>query len=210
VAEALDAIASAQGDVAQPVGDIAGAGGKSGDVVVDVEASHGPARGRIVFEAKDRRLSRPKALEELDQALAVRDADFAVLVVPGQAELPARMQELREYNGDKLIVAHDPDEGSSLALEVGYRLARARVLMTRSRGGELDAGAVLESVERALQALEDVRKVKSRLTGAKTTLDEVRGIVESMAGAVRTRLEGVDALVRGAGEVGEPQGELDV
>ena len=36
--------------------------GKKGDVVVAIGACHGPAQGRIVFEAKDRRLSRPRAL----------------------------------------------------------------------------------------------------------------------------------------------------
>jgi hypothetical protein len=199
VAEAIDAIAAAQGDVAEAVGDLKGASGKSGDVVVAIEACNGPARGRIVFEAKDRRLSRPKALEELDLALDVREADFAVLVVRRGDEVPARMQELREYNGDKLIVAYDPEGESPLALEVAYRLARARVLMARAPGGELDAAAVRESVERALQALDDVRKVKGRLTGAKNTMDEVRDIVESMARAVRVQLEEVDALVAAAG-----------
>ena len=98
----------------------------------------GPARGRMVFEAKDRKLSTPKALAELDRALADRDADFAVLVVPTESEIPARLQPLREYNGDKLVVALDPDEPTGVALELGYRLARARVLM--GRGGRCGGG----------------------------------------------------------------------
>ena len=40
----------------------AGPTGKTGDVVVAIDACNGPARGRIVFEAKDRRLSKPEAL----------------------------------------------------------------------------------------------------------------------------------------------------
>ena len=63
VAEAVDEIAIAQGDVAEAVGDVTEATGKVGDVVVAIDACNGPARGRIVIEAKDRRLSRPKALE---------------------------------------------------------------------------------------------------------------------------------------------------
>ena len=100
-------------------------------MVVAIDACNGPARGRIVIEAKDRRLSAPRALKELDDAMAERSADFAVLVVPTEDEVPAKMEPLREYNRDKLIVALDPESGS-LALEVGYRLARARVLMKRS------------------------------------------------------------------------------
>ena len=40
-----------------------------------------------------------------------RRADFAVLVVPTEEELPAKLEPLREYNGDKLVVALDPDAG---------------------------------------------------------------------------------------------------
>src|SRR3954452_1609816 len=82
VAEAVDRIALAQGDVAEAVGDMKEATGKVGDVVVAIDACNGPARGRMVIEAKDSRLSGPKALKELDQAMAERSAVFAVLVVP--------------------------------------------------------------------------------------------------------------------------------
>ena len=157
VADAVDRIAVAQGDVAEAVGDLKEATGKVGDVVVALDACNGPARGRIVFEAKDSRLSKPKALEELDRALAERSADAAILVVPTEDELPARMYELREYNGDKLVVALDPEAGA-LPLELAYRLARARVLMKRADADGIDAGAVRDTAERALAALTEERK----------------------------------------------------
>ena len=200
VAEAVDGIAVAQGDVAEAVGDITEAGGKVGDVVVAIDACNGPARGRIVIEAKDRRLSGPKALSEMDQAMAERSADFAVLVVPTEAEVPAKMQPLREYNGDKLILALDP-EGGALALELGYRLARARVLMKRSDADGIDAGSVHDAAERALAALAEERKVKQQLTAAKTNLDKAYDGVDGMTARVRGLLEEIDALVRPAGDV---------
>jgi hypothetical protein len=195
VAEAVDAIALAQGDVAEAVGDLKEATGKVGDVVVAIDACNGPARGRIVIEAKDRRLSGPKALAELDQAMAERSADFAVLVVPTDAEVPAKMEPLREYNGDKLVVALDPDAGS-LALEIGYRLARARVLMKRSDADGIDATAVGDAAERALAALAEERKVKQQLTAAKTNIDKAYDHVEGMTGRVRGLLQEIDTLVR--------------
>ena len=42
--------------------------------------------------------------------MAERSADFAVLVVPTEEEVPAKLEPLREYNGDKLVVALDPDD----------------------------------------------------------------------------------------------------
>jgi hypothetical protein len=199
VFEAVDRIAGAQGDDAEAVGDVREATGKVGDIVVSLDACNGPARGRIVVEAKDRRLSRPGALAELDKAMAERSADFAVLVVPTEEEVPAKLEPLREYNGDKLVVALDPDAGT-LALELGYRLARARVLMKRSDADGIDAGALRSTVERALAALTEERRVKQQLTGAKSGIDRAYELVESMAGRVRGHLEEIDALVRSPDE----------
>ena len=195
VFEALDRIALSQGDVAEAVGDRREATGKVGDVVVAIDGCNGPARGRVVIEAKDRKLSKPGALSELDKAMAERSADFAVLVVPTEEEVPARLEPLREYNGDKLVVALDPQSGT-LALELGYRLARARVLMKRSDADGIDSGALRDTVERALGALAEERKVKHQLTGAKTSIDKAYEMVEAMAGRVRAHLQEIDILVR--------------
>jgi hypothetical protein len=189
VYEALDTLAVGQGDVAEAVGDLREATGKTGDVVVGIDGCSGPVRGRIVFEAKNSQLTRPKALRELDDALAERNADFAVLVVPAEEKVPARMAPLREYNGDKLIVTFDPEEGSRLALEVAYALARARVLMARGDGEGLDAGALRDAIDRALTSMEDVRKIKLQLTGATNSVEGARSILDEMAGRVRELLE---------------------
>ena len=153
-------------------------------------------RGRLVIEAKDSRLSQPRAMKELNDALAERSADFALLVVPTEEELPAKVEPLRERNGDEIVVALDPETGT-LALELAYRLARAqRVLMKRSDADGIDAGALRASVERAVAALGEERKVKNPLTGAKTGIDKAYELVEAMAAQVRAQLEEIDALVR--------------
>jgi hypothetical protein len=198
VFEAVDALANAQGDTAEPVGDLKEATGKTGDVVVGIDGCSGPAVGRIVFEAKNAQLTRPKALRELDDALNERNADFAVLVVAGEEKVPAKLAPLREYNGDKLIVTFDPEDGSHLALEVGYALARARVLMARGDGDGLDAGALRDTIERALTAMEDVRKIKLQLTGATNGIQQARAILDEMAGRVRERLEEMNAALAAA------------
>jgi hypothetical protein len=198
VFEAVDRIALAQGDACDAVGDVAEGARKTGDIVVAIDAGSGPGRGRIVLEAKDRQLSRPKALEELDRALSVRSADYAILVVPSEDEVPARMLPLREYNGDKLIVAYDPDEGSTLALQVAYSLARARVLMSRGGDDGVDVAAIGDTVARTLAAMEDVRRIKQQLTGARTQIDKAAEIVEAMATRVRAHLAEIDALTQSA------------
>ena len=197
VASALDRLATPQGDDSDAVGDRSDAAGKRGDVVVAIGACQGPALGRIVFEAKNSRLSRPDALRQLDEALTQRNAQYAVLVVPSDEKVPARMHALREYNGDKLVVTFDPEEGP-LTLQVAYGLARARVLMARGDGDGVDGAAVSDVVERALLSLEEVRRVRQQLTAAQTAIGKADEIVGAMSDQVRTQLAEVARLVRAA------------
>jgi hypothetical protein len=51
--------------------------------------------------------------------------------------------------------------------------------------------------------MEEVRKVKSSLTGAKTQIDRAAGVVEAMSDRVRDHLNQIDELVlAAAGEDG--------
>jgi tetrahydromethanopterin S-methyltransferase subunit G len=206
VVEAVDRIAAVQGDDCDAVGDLKGATGRTGDIVVSLDACNGPARGRIVFEAKTGKLSKNEALRELDASMRERDAGFAVLVVPSEDKVPAKMRQLREYNGDKLIVTYDPESDTTLTLEVAYSLARARVLMSRSEAEGIDASSVRDSVERALNAMEMVQGIKSQLTGAQNQIGRAKGVIDDMAEQVREHLRNVDRLVlEGSDEVDRPE-----
>lgn len=195
VAEALATLAAARGDDCDAVGDLRGEGGRKGDFVVAIDACTGPARGKIVFEAKNSKLSKNEALAELDGALETRAADYAVLVVSSEAKLPARTNPLREFNGDKLFVTFDPEEGSTLALEVAYGLARARVLMAQAADDGIDTAALRAEVERAQGAMENVRRIKSQLTNATTNIEDARKILDAMAVGVRGHLTTIEALL---------------
>jgi hypothetical protein len=199
VYDALDAIAHGQGDDCDAVGDLPGVGSRKGDVVVAIDACAGPARGRIVFEAKNSQIPKQRALAELDEAMDARGADYGVFVVPADTKLPARTPQLREYNGDKLFVVYDPSEdGSRLSLEVAYSLARARVLMTKGIDGDIDADAVRGEVERAVGAMEDVRRVKQQLTHATNGIESARAVLDAMAIGVRGHLAEITALLDAA------------
>jgi hypothetical protein len=209
VFDAVDAIAQARGDDADAVGDLPGSGGRKGDVVVGVDGGAGPARARIVFEAKNAYVPKNKAIAELDAAMEQRDADYGVWVVASEELLPGRGSQLREVNGDKVFVVYDPEDASRLALEVAYSLARARTLMGTAGGDGLDGGALRAEVERALAAMDDVRRIKSQLTAATTGIESARRIVDEMADRVRGHLVRVDELVvAGTGDTTPPQGRL--
>ena len=217
VADALERIATVRDDACDAVGDVTGSTGKVGDVVVEIDACNGPARGRIVFEAKSgKALTKPKAWQQLNAALAQRDADFAVLVVPSDDRLPARTRALTEYNGDKLLVAFDPESDTTLPLEVAYSLARARVLMSRGDDDTIDSGAIRDVVERALAVVDDARKIKSQLTGSKKGIEAAYTMLDEMENRVRDYLRDIETLAAegapgadGAAVAGEQEQEPD-
>ena len=201
VSDAITRIASARGDCASHTGaEGAEGGGKKGDVLVELGAGDGPCVGRIVFEAKDKRLSKNDAWKELNAGMAARAAAFAVLVVAGEERVPAGREQLTEYEGNKLIVAVDRDEPDSLSLEVAYRLAAARVAMARDRDLQVDAVAVRDTAAEALSMLKSAQAIRSTLTGIKTSSDKARDSLDSMVAAVEERLARIDALVAEAEE----------
>ncbi|MFN8113896.1 MAG: hypothetical protein U0R51_11950 [Solirubrobacterales bacterium] len=203
VFEAVSAIAAARGDCATHTGaEAAEGGGKKGDVLVELGAADGPAMGRIVFEVKDKKLSKNVAWQELNEAMAARAASYGVLVVAGEDRVPSGREELREYEGNKLIVAVDRDEPDSLALAVAYRLAAARVSMARDRELTVDAAEVRAVAEEATSCLRQAQAIRSALTGIKTSSDKAKTGLNEMVEAVAAKLERIDALVAEADAAG--------
>jgi hypothetical protein len=202
---AIERLATARGDCATHTGgEGAEGGGKKGDTLVELGAAEGPATGRIVFEAKDKKLSKNAAWAELNEAMAARAAAFGVLVVAGEERIPSGRHSLVEYEGNKMIVAVDRHEPEGLPLEVAYRLAAARVAMARDRDLTVDAVAVRDTAAEAVTLLKQAQGIKSMLTGIKTSSDKARDGLLGMVDAVTEKLARIDALVAEAGEPGEP------
>lgn len=196
---ALDRISAARGDSAHHVGDEPGIGGtKKGDVVIELGAADGPCAGRIVLEVKDEQLSKNKAWAELNAAMEERQADFAVLAVAGEESVPAGREQLAEYEGNKMIVAVDPDDSDGLGLELAYRYARLRVMLRREGELTLDAAGVRDAAEEARSALKTAQAVRLALTNADKSVSKAREGVDEMAAAVDSQLDRIESLVAAA------------
>jgi hypothetical protein len=199
VHEVLDAIALARGDVAHHVGDTQGeTRGKKGDTLVEIGASSGPCLAKIAFESKDSRPGRPKAWEALNGALEDRGADYAVLVVASEENIPAGTQSLVEYEGNKMIVAVDRDEPERLVLETGYALARARALSAHEDELALDARAMKDAIEDARRALEHLKKGRQALAGMRKNADSVEAALAAIEDGVKEALGRADGLIADA------------
>ena len=201
---AIERVADARGDVAQRVGDERNeAGGKKGDVLVELNAANGGSAGRVVFEVKDKKLSRNDAWAELNGALAQRGAGFAVLVVAGEERIPARTEPMHEYEGNKLIVAVDREDPDDLALEIAYRYSRCRVLLAREGELEVDAAGVRDAAEEAASALKKAQSIKLALTGATDSVARAREGLEELVAEVRDPLVRIESLIAAADQGAE-------
>jgi uncharacterized protein DUF2130 len=200
---AIERISSSRGDFATHTGaEQAEGGGRKGDTLVELEAAEGPSAGRILFEAKDKKLSKNEAWAELNQGMAARAAGYAVLVVAGEERVPAGRQQLHEYEGNKLIVAVDRDEPEGLPLETAYRLAAARLKLARDGDLQVDAAAVRDAAAEAVSTLKQAQAIRSSLTGIKTSSDKARANLDAMVEAVRAKLERIDSLIAEAEDEG--------
>jgi hypothetical protein len=196
VHEEIERIASARGDTAHHVGSVSNeAGSKKGDTLVEIGGANGPARARVVFEAKDRKLSRNDAWKELDAELQGRDAAFAVLLVSGESKLPAKTEELHEYQGNKMVVVFDKESLDPRALELVYRYACARALMAAELDLDVDAAGVDALVERAAAALKRGKGVRDSLTRAQQGIDGAREGFDAIASDVESCLDQVQELI---------------
>jgi hypothetical protein len=198
---AIERISRSRGDCATHTGgEQAEGGGRKGDTLVELEGAEGPAAGRIVFEAKDKRLSKNQAWSELNESMAARAAGFGVLVVAGDERVPAGREPLHEYEGNKLIVAVDREDPDGLVLETAYRLAAARLKLVRDANLQVDAAAVRDAAAEAISTLRQAQAIRSTLTGIKTTSDRAREGLDTMVEAVLAKLERIDSLIAEADE----------
>jgi hypothetical protein len=203
VHEVIDGIASVRDDVAHHVGDLAGeTRGKKGDTVVEIGAGAGPCLAKIAFDPKDSRLPRPKAWEVLNGSLEDRGADYAVLVVATDDNLPAGTQSLVEYEGNKLIVAVDREQPERIVLETAYGLARARALAARKDDLALDAPAMKEAIDEMRRALEALKTARQALTGVRKNADSIESALAGMEDNAKAALARADSLIADALEAG--------
>ena len=140
-----------------------------------------------------------------------RSAAFGVLVVPSEDEgARASCARCRSCTATSSSSPTTPTTAATLALETGYALARARVLMAalgeRRRRRRGDRGGRRSA---RIELLGQVKAIKAGLTGAKTHIDRSAEAVDAMSRAVREQLDEVCALAR-AGDDGDEPTRRDV
>ncbi len=200
----LERLAQGHGDAAHHVGDESSeSGGKKGDVVVELGACTGPTVATVVFEAKNRKLSKNDAWIELNAAMAERDASYGVLVVAGADKIPSGLEDLTEYQGNKMIAMLDREEPDPDALRLLYRYVRARVLASGSAALEIDAAGVRDAAEEAAARLKAANRIRKSLTNVTTSAERARGDLDEMIADVERSLTRIESLIAAADEAAD-------
>jgi hypothetical protein len=195
----LEEIASGHGDAARHVGDESSeSGGKKGDTVVEIGGAVGAPVATVVFEAKNKKLTKNDAWAELGGCMGERDAAYAVLVVAGDDKVPSGLEELTEYQGNKIIAVLDREEPDPLGLRLVYRYVRARVLAAGEHGLEVDAAGVRDAAEEAAARLKRANRVRKSLTSVTTSADAARAEFDEMVADVERCLARIETLVEAA------------
>ncbi len=196
---ALEEIAAGHGDAARHVGDESSeSGGKKGDTVVEIGGATGTAIATVVFEAKNKKLSQNDAWTELNACIGERDAVYAVLVVAGDDKVPSGLDELTEYQGNKIIAVLDREDPDPIALRLVYRYVRARVLAAGSRALEVDAAGVRDAADEATARLKRANRVRKSLTNVTSSADAARAEFDEMLVDVERCLGRIESLVAAA------------
>jgi hypothetical protein len=195
----VEDIAAGHGDAAHHTGDASSeAGGKKGDTVVEIGGALGGALATVVFEAKNKRLSKNDAWTELNGCMGERDASFAVLVVAGDDKVPAGLEELTEYQGNKIIAVLDRESPDPLALRLVYRYVRARVLAAGAADLEVDAAGVRDAAEEAAARLKRANRVRKSLTSVTNSAKAAGDEFDEMIADVERCLARIEGLVAAA------------
>ena len=192
VHEAVSRVAGAHGDLAEQVGHLPGACGmKSGDEVITLSLDD--TRGvcvRIVAEIKDRRLGQKSTFEELDRAMANREAFVGIAVFSRQEHAPST--EPFSFWGPYGIVVLDKDELDDAALRLACLWARwmaRRQLADES--GDVSLDRVASLVEEARRALDRVSTIRRCHTSAAKRISEATVQVDELAEEVEIALDAI-------------------
>jgi len=195
----IEEIASGFGDAAHHTGDASSeSGGKKGDTVVEIGGANGPPLAVVVFEAKNKKLSKNDAWSELNGCMAERDAGYAVLVVAGDDKVPSGLDDLSEYQGNKIIAVLDRELPDPLALRLVYRYVRARVLARAGDELEIDAAGVRDAAEEAAARLKRANRVRKSLTNVKNSASAAEEEFDEMVADVELCLARIESLVAAA------------
>lgn len=182
-------------DVPSLVGNEIGAtAAKVGDIVVDIDPALARGEARFVVECKDRCLPLKKALDELDAAMANREAQAGLMVFSSLDVVPGT--EPFQWFDRRAIVVLDKDDLDPHALRLACLWARWVATRELSAAGDaVDVDRMLAVINGARRGLRSASAVRSSHTQAKKAIEQAGRQFDSVLADVESILDELQALV---------------
>lgn len=198
----IEPCAITHGDLAEQTGREVGAQGTlKGDEVVTLNRDD--TRGqpaRFAFEVKATKLSLKKTFEELDAAMANREAAVAIATFSSQANAPSTAPFV--YYDNKAILVIDKDDPDPTALRLAYAWAR---WMTRR---QLNEESGRPNADRIDALLEDARRELTRMSTIKRAHSTAANKIAEAGREASAMTSGVNAILDTiAAEIASDAGE---
>jgi hypothetical protein len=169
-------------DILEATGTTAGiADDKVGDFVAELNPTETGGRVlRVVIEAKDRPLSMPKTVAEVEAAMLNRGAVVGVVVFRTQRLAPIATP-LRCLPGNRIIVVWEGAEaGSDLSLEVAVQLARTLAMTVERADAKLDRKALGDRIAGLVNIVESADAIRRGIRGARKALDSTEDAYQTL------------------------------
>ena len=195
----LDSMARDFEDTVDFVGNVKGPLGNVGDVLIRVNPRDtGNVERNIVVEAKNASITmkgKKSFLKELHNAKENRGAHYAIGAIH-ESKVPEACGCFRGYEGEKIICSVPVDE-DPLALEIAYKVARAELVLSILREEvTLDLSRLKAKIMEIQGQLDNMRSVKSALTGASGKIDDAREYLRKMEASIRETLGEILIMIK--------------
>lgn len=200
---AVARIAATLGDIAERVsGALGTTARKSGDELVHLnpEDTRGSS-ARYVLENKDRKLPLKNTLDELDLAMANREAAAAIAVFSSHSNAP--IDDVFQTFGNKSVLVFDKDDPDERALRLACTWARWVVRRQVADADRyVDLGRMETLIEDAKRALNQATVIRRALAAAGKKVEEARTHFDGLVDEVEDALQALGEEISRAEEEG--------
>jgi hypothetical protein len=168
-------------------------GSKAGDFLVTIDAAQtGGREARVVVECKTGKLSGPKALAALKEAMENWGAQAGILVFDGASDAPLGGRQYMAYPDGKIIVVLDEEHGV-LGFEVACIQARLVALAAVAASGKVNAKSLVAQCDQLTELIERAGAIKRGSAAARRGLDTVDSAYSTLRAEAIELLEQIKA-----------------
>ncbi len=191
VLETVEDFCSEYEDKISSTGEILGKKNKIGDVTIDID---GDENKRIIIECKDAgNYSHKKTMDEINDAIENREAQFGIFLFKNQDQIPAALKPMK-ITKNYIVTAFDDE---SIALYCAVRVARHFVERNaEDKQEEIPVAEIQKEVIALNNKLADFKNIHMKLTQIDNASEYIRKNIDRLKNDIEAGLNTVKDLLK--------------